>query len=299
LLGEQQSEDWDKPRADRTAWRRTDTAWLAPRAGIAYKFERVVERRDPARREATHKSVLRCELDSSLQYPGQLCEDRRQEIVRAHAFGEAAAPLLQEPLRSAAQLNALLNRINYHLEHEPPTPYREAIYQVRRQVEAARRGETFATLPEEKQDAPAIAVVGQPAPDFVASDLTGSAGSTARLRNWLGRPTLLVFYHPASPVAANLLEFARSVYSRFNGAVTVLGMSVLDDARAVQKQQKDLNLGFPVLSGSALRVSYAVETTPKLVLIDARGVVRGTYLGWGQETSAEVMNDLRQWLQRP
>src|SRR5262245_24856491 len=48
LIGQQQSDDWDKPRADHAAWRRSETVWLAPQLGVAYRVERVIERRDPA-----------------------------------------------------------------------------------------------------------------------------------------------------------------------------------------------------------------------------------------------------------
>src|SRR4051812_28927891 len=33
LVGVQQSDDWDRPRGDRTAWRRQDTVWVAPTYG--------------------------------------------------------------------------------------------------------------------------------------------------------------------------------------------------------------------------------------------------------------------------
>src|SRR5262249_13573984 len=33
LIGVQQSDDWEQPRADRSAWRRQDTVWLAARTG--------------------------------------------------------------------------------------------------------------------------------------------------------------------------------------------------------------------------------------------------------------------------
>ncbi len=299
LVGEQQSEDWEKPRADRGAWRRTDTVWLAPRLGVAFRVERVIQRRDAAYRDATHKAVLRYELDSSLQYPGQLYDDRRQEIVQARSFAEAAAPLLQTPARYGTQLTALLNRINYHVEHQAPTPFREAVLQVRRQVESARRGDTPPATAEERSDGPTVAEVGRPAPDFVATDLTAPGAASARLRDWLGRPVLLVFYNPASPTADDLLRFARGVHHRFNGAVAVAGLSVTDDWKAVRRQHAELGLGFPVLGGGGLRVSYGVETTPRLVLIDAVGVVRGTYLGWGSETPGDVVAELRRCLQHP
>lgn len=298
LIGTQQSEDWDKPRADRLAWKRTDTVWLAPRVGVAYRVERTIERRAAAHREATQKSTLRFELDSSLQYPGPLYDDRRQEIAQAHAFAEAAAPLVATPARYGPQLNALLNKMAYHLEHQAPTPYREAVLQVKRRVEAALRGESPPAA-DDKIETPAVAVVGHTAPDFVVSDLTSGNAATVRLRRWLGRPVLLLFYNPSSPTAAELLRFGQRVGSTFHEAIIVAGMSVNEDAATIKKQVADLGLSFPVLNGSGLRVSYAVETTPKLVLIDASGTVRGAYLGWGRETPGEVMTEVRQWLKRP
>jgi peroxiredoxin len=298
LVGEQQSEDWDKPRGDGTAWRRTDTVWIAPRLGVAYRVERLIERRDPAARESTHRLTLRYELDSSVQYPGQLYEERRQEIARARGFSATAAPYLARPAHYNAQLNALFSQINYHVDHQPPTPYREAVLQVRRQVELARRGES-PVVPEADNETPPSATVGRPAPDFVASNLTGSGAATARLRNWLGRPVILFFYNPSSQTTEDVFRFGHSLQTRFRGDVTVIGLSVSDDVPAVRKQWADLNPGFPVLSGGGLRMIYEVETTPKLVLIDAAGIVRGSYVGWGRETPAEVLTELRQWQKRP
>ncbi|MBV9122436.1 MAG: hypothetical protein JO112_03610, partial [Planctomycetes bacterium] len=97
LVGVQQSPDWDRPRADRTAWRRQDTVWVSARLGIASRVERTIEQREPARREATHRSVATLELQSSLVYPAPLLEDCRQEILRAQSFAEAAEPLAREP----------------------------------------------------------------------------------------------------------------------------------------------------------------------------------------------------------
>src|SRR5262245_23883435 len=43
LFATQQSDDWDRPRADRSAWRRQDTVWVATRTGLTIKVERVIE----------------------------------------------------------------------------------------------------------------------------------------------------------------------------------------------------------------------------------------------------------------
>jgi peroxiredoxin len=200
---------------------------------------------------------------------------------------------LPTPGRFGPQLAALLTRINLHVDHQPATPYRDAIVQLRKQVEAARRGESPAGMADDAPDNSSVAIVGQAAPDFVASDLTNPGTTSLRLRSWLGRPVLLVFYNPVSPTSEELLRFARDIHVRFNGSVNVIGLSVSDDAKDVRKQRAELDLGFPVVSGSGLRISYAVETTPKIVVIDAAGVVRGASLGWGHETAGEVLAELR------
>lgn len=296
LVSVQQSEDWDQPRNDTTAWRREDQVWLSPRTGIATRVERNIDRREPGRRDPNQRAVLRYELESILQYPGQLFEDRKQEALQAQGFSQAARPLLTSPKGNGPQLQALLAKINYHLDKETPTPYREAVLQVKRNVEAAQRGETPVILTGSSRAA-AVADLGQPAPDFVVSYLTHS-GPSFHLHQWLGRPIVLIFYNPSSPTGADLLRFAQKLATDNDGKMAVFGLAVAGDSNQVRKQWGDLRLTFPVLNGSGLRTSYAVETTPKVVLLDGSGVVRGAYLGWGSETPREVMAELRQWLPR-
>ena len=225
--------------------------------------------------------------------PSQLAQDRRQEIQQTLNFREAAQPMLPAPSRFGKQLESLERKIAYHLENQPTTPYREALVLMKRQVEAARRGEVAPVVHEETMR-PTVAVVGEPAPDFVATAFTAEgAGRLARLK---GKPILLVFYHPSSYTAGDVLRFAQDVHTTYGKYATVVGLSVSDDAPAVLKQRTAMKLGFSLLHGGGMRISYDVETTPKMVLIDAAGVVRGSYVGWGRETAIEVLTDLRRWL---
>jgi peroxiredoxin len=293
LLGVQKSDDWDRPRGDRAAWRRQDTVWVAP-GGIAQRVERVIERREPARTEATQRTTLRYELDSNIQYPPQLLADRRREIQQARTFAESAAPYLAAPAKYTSQLEVLRNKINYHLENQPPTPYREAVLQVRRRVEAGLRGESPPiVLTSETTLAATMVNIGRPAPDFIAPDFTNR--ESARLRRWEGRPILMVFYAPSSGTAEELLQFAQSVQERFRDQVAVVGLAMTDDGERVLKQREELNASFPVLNGNGLRMSYGVDATPRMVLLDAGAVVRGIYVGWGSETRNEVLADIRRW----
>jgi peroxiredoxin len=296
VVGLQQSEDWDRPRNDHTGWRRTETVWLSPRLGIAYRVERVLERRDAGQDAPNHRAVLRYELESDLPYPGKLYEDRRDEILQARALMDRLAPLLARPGPDApGQFDAMLARINYHLEHHLPTPYREAVLQLKRRVEAARHGDTPpAPLPDETTAAPAVAVPGSPAPDFLASDLAG--GRTARLHQFRGRPVVLVFYSPTSFQAEEVLRFAQQVAESHKDEVAVIGLVMSEDVERVRRQHDELQLTFPLLDGTGLRRSYEVQTTPKFMVLDAAGVVRGSYLGWGQEAHLAVVADLKRCL---
>jgi peroxiredoxin len=135
--------------------------------------------------------------------------------------------------------------------------------------------------------------VGELAPDFLAADLTGSG--SARPRRWLGKPVLLVFYSPASPTAREVLHFAQRLWHSYPERIAVVGLAVGDVPR-VKSQCAELGLSFPVLDGGGLRISYGVETTPKFVLLDGANIVRGAWLGWGRETPAEVVEELKRWL---
>jgi len=298
LVGSQQSDDWDRPRADRTAWKRQDTVWMVARLGYASRVERVIELREPARREPTQRSVLRYDLESSLSYPGPFYERRAQEITQAQAFADSAAPLLATPQKYGPQLTFLLNKITNYLETEGPTPYRDAVLQVRRRVEAGQRGETpLVVVPSVVEERPAVATLGYPAPDFVTTQFTGQ--DSARLRGFQGRPVLLIFYNPASETADEVLAYAQKVSDKLAGGVTVLPLSVSDDPDPALKQRETLKLTLPILSGSGLRLSYDIETTPKMILLDASGIVRGSYLGWGRETPLEIGEELKNWLMPP
>jgi peroxiredoxin len=295
LVGVQQSDDWDQPHGNRTAWRRTDTVWLLPRFGVAQKLERVIERRAPARQEVTQRSVLSYELETGLQYPGQLGEDRRKEILAARKFAEDLAPYQSAPGRYPAQLEGLATKIAHHLDNLPPTPYREAVLAVQRRAAAARRGESPpAPLIEDNDAAPAVIQVGRLAPDFVLGDFAGK--ETVRRRSWLGKPVLMVFYNPASATAAELLRFAQATADAHKDAV-VVGLPLTENAEVVDRQRGALKLTIPLLRGGGLRQSYDVEATPKLVVLDAQGVVCGAFVGWGNETMEAVQVEVKHALE--
>jgi peroxiredoxin len=295
LVGVQQTDDWDEPRADCGGWRRTDVAWLVPGTGLLSRIERTIERREPARRNPTERSVTRYDLESRIIYPGQLLEDRRREITQFRSLADALEPFLREPERNSVHaLDAFQAKLTHHMENAPATPYREALVHLRRRIDAARRGETpAAEVTENAAPVANVAALGHHAPDFVVPNLV--THESTRLRRLLGKPVLLIFFNPVSRTASEVLHFAQEVNDAVGAEARVVALAVSEDDRAALQERDRWKLTIPMLAGNGLRVTFGLDTTPKLVVLDAAGVVRGSYVGWGKETPDLVAEELARW----
>lgn len=106
----------------------------------------------------------------------------------------------------------------------------------------------------------------------------------------------MIFYNPGSQTAEELLRFAQKVSQKYQSQVTVLGLAMSEDVENVRGQREQLQLTFPILCGTGLRKSYGIDATPKLMLLDAEGIVRGEFIGWGRETPHEAVEEMRRWM---
>ena len=287
LLGQQQSDDWDRPRADSTAWRRRDVVWLASQTGIAVKVERTVERRDPARREPSHRTLTSYSLESRLRYPNKLFEDRKQEILLAHKVDGDAAGFVKQAGGDSTRLDSLLRKVSYHLENRPSTPYRQALEHAVQRVDHAKRGEILtAEYLEQQPERLGPLQVGQRVPDFVTEELGTHAAS--RLSRSLGRPVLVFYYNPGTAIGVEVLKFAKELGDKNGDRMSILAMAVTTDVDAALRQRATMDLPFPVLDGGVMRIPFGVDATPRFIVLDADGVIRHQSTGWGDHVPAEL-----------
>lgn len=297
LAGQQQSTDWDRPRGDQTAWRRRDTVWIAPQLGVAQKVQRVIEQRDPARRDPTHRSVVQYELDSQFRYPGRLFEDRKQEVQRIKKFQEDATVLLRQPAQNRPQLDSLIKKVSNHLENQAPTPYRKAVVHLASRLENAKNGNAAVEpMPDENPQPAATVGVGQRVPDFVVEELGGK--QSVRLARLLGRPVLVFFYNPATDTGKEVLQFAKGLVQKHGDKINVMAMAATNDVAFARKQHADLQLPFTILDGRGLHMTFGVTATPRLVLLDSDGCVREAHTGWGFHVPREIQDELERCLRK-
>ena len=301
IVGMQQSTDWGRPRADQSAWRRRDTVWLHPQFNVAQKLERIIERRDPARDTPTHRTVVRYELESRLKYPGLEFDARRKDVLRANKYNEDLQPLLRQPGLHRAQIDSMIQRVSYHLEHQPAsqaTPYRKAILQVKAELEKAQKGEArVGSAPDDPLPQPAKALgIGERVTDFAVSNLTDE--KTTQFKSLQGKPLLVFFYNPATPLGKEVLSHVKKLSEQHAEQVGILAMAVTSDVEVVRKQHSQMRLSFPILDGNGLRLSFGAEQTPRFVVVDAQGLVRLAQTGWGFQTPSEIDEILERCLKK-
>jgi len=131
---------------------------------------------------------------------------------------------------------------------------------------------------------------GQPAPLFSAEEFNGGALSLQSLR---GRVVLLNFWSSACPPCRIEMPELEKIKRRYAGrGLRVIGITEMDPPRdQVRDFLEQTGVTYPILLDPAGRIGalYALEAHPTSIVIDARGIVRYTNVGFlkGEEKEIE------------
>src|SRR5207244_4226435 len=97
--------------------------------------------------------------------------------LKVTKFHDDALPLLRQPGANRAQIDSMIQRVSYHLDHQPATqatPYRRAVLHIKTVLEKAQKGE--AAVPSMPDDPLPILHktlgIGERVTDFAVSSLT-------------------------------------------------------------------------------------------------------------------------------
>lgn len=126
-------------------------------------------------------------------------------------------------------------------------------------------------------DSQATLTVGEPAPDFTLTTLTGQQ---IRLSDLRGRPVVVNFWATwCTPCRREMPDF-QAIYDREQGnGLAVLGVNVGESRIGVSEFVQSLNLSFPILidERETVQVAYKILPLPATFFIDRAGVIRGIY----------------------
>lgn len=148
-----------------------------------------------------------------------------------------------------------------------------------------------------------LALVGNPAPDFLLPD---DRGAPVRLAGLLGSQSLLLtFWSAACGECVEHLRNLEGIYQRHRAAGLLVLAINIDRApvplvgTALQETARDLGLSFPQLMDPRrmAAAAYTVGRLPTTILIDRRGLIRevleGTAALTGSDWDAKVAALLR------
>jgi hypothetical protein len=278
LVGEQKTSGFHELGSHRE-WRRLDHVWLDPRGGMVRKLERIIDLRDPSRREVTSRLVATLELESSLVIPDRLAAERRAEIAMAWSAEQTTIQLTsgQTERRTVEHLS---RRLSYHVKQQPVTAYREGLLSAQRRLDDVRSG-AAQPLVTAKTNSAKIAT-GEPAPEFIANEV--ATGAPVRLGGPSDRPMVLIFFKQESV----LTDVALAAAAKVMPAAVVAGMNISDYQTAAIGRRNGLFV--PTYDGRDAAKRYAVTATPRFVVIDEAGVIRQLIDGYGSEVDTILAN---------
>ena len=119
---------------------------------------------------------------------------------------------------------------------------------------------------------------GQPAPDFVLTDLQGR---TVRLADLRGKAVLINFWATWCPPCREEMPRIEAFYTRYREQMEVLGVAVGESPEQVRAflAQHPYSWRFAADPSMSVADRYRVFAIPTSYFIDARGVVRGSFMG--------------------
>jgi peroxiredoxin len=146
---------------------------------------------------------------------------------------------------------------------------------------------------------PASGAIGQPAPDFTLTDLSGK---THVLKDYRGRTVVVSFISARCPISNAYKDRIRAIadeYSKRDVAFLGINSNADESLEEMRAYAAKNNLDFTILkdNGNVVADAYAAERTPKVYVIDGEGVLR--YQGRidnSQNPSLVKRNDLREAL---
>jgi DsbE subfamily thiol:disulfide oxidoreductase len=154
---------------------------------------------------------------------------------------------------------------------------------------------------EERPKGVEVATVGQPAPDFILSDLDGTKWRLSDLR---GKVVFLNFWATWCPPCREEMPDMEALHREM--ALTgqpfqMVAVLTNDDPGQAARFAGKLNLTFPILvdQESKAAADYGLTGVPETFIIDASGILREKFIGPRPWNSPEAKEMLRRHMPRP
>lgn len=139
---------------------------------------------------------------------------------------------------------------------------------------------------KDENKAPQQAEIGELAPDF---ELTSLSGESIRLSDLRGKAVLVNFWATwCAPCVLEMPNFQK-YYENYPGKFEILAVSSGEEQDTVEKFVKDMRLTFPIVMdpGSKVYALYRFRGYPTSYIIDKEGIIRFEQIGLMDEATLE------------
>src|SRR6185503_16593248 len=136
-------------------------------------------------------------------------------------------------------------------------------------------------------------LLGQPAPDLVARDLSGV---NVRLSEHRGEVVVVSFWSGACSTCRAQLEALDRIARTYGSAgLTVIGVNLDDNAPRAEKFARAQDVKFQLLVATAKSVGrdFQVDRLPMLVFVDRAGVLRAAHREFKKRDEEIYVRELR------
>jgi thiol-disulfide isomerase/thioredoxin len=120
--------------------------------------------------------------------------------------------------------------------------------------------------------------VSSPAPIFSLPDIPGT---TVNLDDYLGKVVILNFWATWCAPCKEEMPILDQYGLDHPDSVVILGIAVGDSEESVRSYIEEINVGYPILidKTGVVGMVYHVVGYPTTYFVDAKGIIRGKYIG--------------------
>jgi cytochrome c biogenesis protein CcmG/thiol:disulfide interchange protein DsbE len=139
-------------------------------------------------------------------------------------------------------------------------------------------------------------LVGAPAPDFALSPPGG--GGAIGPSAFKGQVVIVDFWATWCAPCRKSFPAYQGLVDEFSGKLTVIGVSVDDDAAGIEKFRSETGVKFPLVwdEGQAVSGSYKPGTMPTSFVLDKSGIVVAIHEGFHEGDEATLREKIRSLL---
>jgi hypothetical protein len=289
----QTAQNWSEKNVATPAWQTQSDVWIDPRTGLVRRVRRVHQMRAVGEQQPSRQVIVDYKQASQLRYHGQMLQERIAEFVAAH---RAQTEIEQATSLGEAQRKSKLTTVKSELAaagaKPHATPYQPVIAEMQRRVEktlAQRSSETTPTVIATR----ATAVVGKRAANIVARSVDNN--ETITLKKLAGKNAVFVLADPTSDLSIAAVQTVVATLGKQKYApVELYVVSTSSAPEAIQGLRERVPGKYTVCTGGGFDRSYGTSGVPHTIVIDAEGILRGNYVGYGPEFSAQLVSTIRQ-----